>query len=279
MPSQFEFNADSPVYRRPTENLRSTLEILDSHFGLPGKKVLTVAGSGDFIIGYLQKGAASVQAIDISSSASAFAELKAISFFVLSAEDFNDFHSKLWNGEIDPLRQVYVEDLRKYLSEDSSSKLDSLFESGQLPEGVFKASRNHLIGFLPYTDSDTRVNGLQKFRVSNIDFEKFLTTTNESFDIIHCSNVLQYQFKDVEAKTDKVNALQAKRAWLERLRSRLNSGGAIADYCFSQNRNLLEDFWSLAECSGLFTQTFDVRNLKGSHDFVMVYSQKETSSG
>lgn len=79
-----EFLSVAPVYPFTTENIGGYFPLID----IPGKRVLTISGSGDHVLNAIYHGAESIDAFDINQMSRIYTELKMTALQYLSYEEF-----------------------------------------------------------------------------------------------------------------------------------------------------------------------------------------------
>ncbi|MHB8860232.1 MAG: DUF3419 family protein [Minisyncoccota bacterium] len=192
----------APMYVYATEMVAEYYQRL----GLKGKRVLTVAGSGDQVINALYYGASEVVAFDINRNALFMTELKMAAIRALSYQEFSRFFSQTKKGFA---QDLYIK-ARPLLSRACQKYFDQLYtEIGPYGLGVsvYFRSRKHLVDKKKAQEVNAYlvdVTTYQKMKeilehnrpVLRVENVLHLSTNEEfkgkKFDVINLSNIPNY---------------------------------------------------------------------------------------
>jgi len=272
---KFNFAVSSPAYLAPTENLKDTVEVVNDKHIIRGKKVLTICGSGDTIIGYCLNGASSVLAVDISSFGSRWGELKSKAWYALGYKRLLKFIDIIKSGILTPEFFDMYSLVRKFLSKECLELFNEVFNRSPIPSNLFKkyeGKDRYLESYLPYDENSRKVNIIKKSRSINIPMDHLLSKIESEFDIIHCANLLQYVYKGKLGSDGEAAAREEKLKWLRLLKTKIRRKGVIVDYSYSFNLHLHETFMMIAAEAGLNCEIVPVNDMKGGKDHVLLYT-------
>lgn len=192
----------APMYVCATEMVAEYYQRL----GLEGKRVLTVAGSGDQVVNALYYGASNVVAFDINRNALFMTELKMAAIHALSFQEFSRFFLQTKKG-FD--LKLYVK-IRPFLSRACQKYFDRLYkEIGPYGLGisVYFRGRRHLVdkkksrkanAYLADAEAYHKMKDILEHNHPVLLIENVLNlSTNEGlrgekFDVINLSNVPNY---------------------------------------------------------------------------------------
>lgn len=194
----------APMYVYATEMVASYYRRLK----LKGKRVLTVAGSGDQVINALFYGAREVTGFDINRNALFMTELKLSAIFILSYQEFLNFFSQTKNG----FNHVLYIKIRPSLSKVCQKYFDGLYKKvGRTGLGTsqYFRNRNELIyknknnvrqinGYLSDESAYKKTKEILEHEYPILCVENILTLVKskkfhgKKFDVINLSNVPNY---------------------------------------------------------------------------------------
>mgnify|MGYP001118557352 CR=1 FL=1 len=117
-----DFEKYGKIYLNTTENIAGILEGLD----IKGKKVLSVAGSGDQVLNAFYHGAEEVSIFDINPLAAAQAELKLVAAQKLDYNEFYHFFTPVTNSVLDV---DTFNKLSKYLTDECANFFEYLYSN------------------------------------------------------------------------------------------------------------------------------------------------------
>ncbi|MFA6408036.1 MAG: DUF3419 family protein [Candidatus Paceibacterota bacterium] len=192
----------APMYVYATEMVAQYYK----RISLKGKRVLTVAGSGDQVVNALYYGASEVVAFDINRNALFMTELKIAAIRTLSLSEFSHFFSQTQKG----FDQALYLKMRPLLSKECQKYFDRLYkEIGTSGLGVsdYFRSRNNLVDKKKAREVNAYLADIVAYRkmkeilehnhpVLRIENVLNLSTNEEfrgkKFDVINLSNIPNY---------------------------------------------------------------------------------------
>jgi len=233
------FNEESTqAYAFTTENIGEYFPFIDFN----GKKVLTVASSGDHTINSLMSGAREVTYFDIVKPAIYMTELKLEALKQLSYEEFKRFFMREdSNGEKNPNPfdfKIYL-GLRQGISQEAKHFFDGLYQTFSNDGGRLRQSEEHfyydpfldskVTKFNPYLKSDLDYN-LAKLSIRNRKINSLccdvrnLGRLEDRFDVVLLSNISDYIH---EMFPGRKNLVRFTQEVLVPLSKKLNQRGVI----------------------------------------------------
>ena len=234
------FHKFSAVYRQTNEPLSQYLVDID----VLDKDVLTVVGSGDFLLSLINKGAKNISTFDISIFTKYYQELKVAAMQTLSYEEFLEFF--YGNNCFD--EELYGR-ISNYLNKESRDFWDSLFDHYE-PKDIENSPMfirqnvtiNNGINSTPYLANEqeylktkARLSKIS-FSFHNLDVLELPYTLKRNFDAILLSNTGDCIKEMGQSLDARLNYLRHKTGRL------LNANGFIISTIFNS---------SLANNSGL----------------------------
>lgn len=232
-----EFKKYGKIYLHTTENVSGMLEEMD----LEGKKVLSVAGSGDQGLNAYFKGASEVTLFDVNPLALAQAELKLVAAQKLDYPDFFNFFFPSYTGML--TKQTFSR-LINDLSDEVAAYYDYLlsrFDGFQLfmkmahfflPSKEKLGRINNYMGDENFKILKERIEG-KSFKCIEADLTKLVVSVEEMQDVIILSNISD-SLEDIW----DVNTLKCYKRYIHTLSSIVNKGGIIqCGYIYSSYKN------------------------------------------
>lgn len=224
-----EFGAFSKVYLSATENVAGILEDTD----LNGKKVLTVAGSGDQALNLFFKGAEEVTLFDINPLAFLQNELK---LAAAKALDYPDFCEYFAYGIGNVLNLKGFKKLLPYLDDDAADYYDFLY-SNFSPLQIFHKT---IFPFYPTNYKLERINNYmgeenflelkEKIQDKKLKYiESDISELNKNLTEIYYAMLLSNISDSLEAiyPVGSVNSLKCYKRLIHVLSQYLERGGFI----------------------------------------------------
>ncbi len=244
------FCEDSPPYLVPTEH---PWEVL-ARFSLRGRRVLTIAGSGDIPVYLASHGPASLEAVDVSRGACFLTELKRAAYRHYARREFVRFFlggTASWpllfeDAGADPSpdppeRSLLYGSVRQHLSSAAQAFFDQRLmdcseEKHPFAEFLRPTDMWH-VSLLPPVRSDeayglwssgARLN----FPIHCASLEDFVPATDSCFDLVYTSNVFEYLRTRIVLQAS-VSAFRGfMRSFWVALHRILAPGGRLAVYVF-----------------------------------------------
>lgn len=250
-----DFTSYSKVYNMTTENISGFLNKYD----LKGKKVLTVAGSGDQRLNSYLMGASDVTCFDVNDVCELHLKLKDAAIRELSLEDFIKFFGIITNkNEKHLLDESIFNKFKHSLDLDAAMFYDHVLNN---------CSRSP--GKCVYYDFDDRLKDMKEFnsylnekeynKLKDIISDKKVDFINvnvanlpeildgEKFDMILLSNISDYihtiypldhlkKYRElIDKLIDNLNLYGVLQVGY--IYSRYHKGAYISDFCFNEKRN------------------------------------------
>lgn len=240
------FHRYSAVYRQTNEPIRSYLADID----LQNKDALSVAGSGDFLLSLINKGARNIETFDISLFTKFYQEMK---FSALKALNYEEFIRFFYGDNCFDDHTYGL--ISNYFSDECLEFWDSLFDFYDafdiINSSLFmqqNISENRAIRNNSYLASEEEYELTKKsakktnFCFHNLDILKSPVTIQRKFDIILVSNIYDYSLKVWNSFDEFVNELRSK------FKPMLKENGTIISTSFVQRlKDIKRDDWSLEE--------------------------------
>ena len=201
MKKEHKMTESAPMYVYATE----MVALYYRRLKLKGKKVLTIAGSGDQVLNALFYGAKEVVGFDINQNSLYMTELKISAIPVLSYQEFLRFFSQTKKG----FDHVLYVKIRPLLSKGCQKYFDGLYESAGKKElgtsGYFR-KRNEFVknkvkkinAYLADKASYNKMGVVLEhtrpvlFVANVLTLSKSKKITGKKFDVINLSNVPNY---------------------------------------------------------------------------------------
>ncbi|WP_139796429.1 hypothetical protein [Desulfacinum hydrothermale] len=240
------FHGDSDPYLVPTEHPWRALADRD----LTGKRVLTVAGSGDGPVFWNARGVEAVVAVDVSRKACFLTELKRAAYGMLHRQEFAClFFSGL--EEVEPADaqiegsgrdpKACYQKVRSLLTGPARAFFDPLFDGA--PEGstpltrfLRPTDRIHVALFPPLTSQAAyrawAAGAARPVSIVCAPVERFLEETAASFHLIYLSNILEYVRRDFLLAEDDGGFRRFLERFWTRVDRALEPAGAVGVYIF-----------------------------------------------
>lgn len=197
------------------------LNLVTKSYSFKNKKVISVAGAGDFPVNFYYAGAQDLQCFDISPQSCFFSELKIASLTTLDYGTFIEFFypKKYWSrysqeekhfsNEIYPFSVEIYEKIREKISEQARKFFDLAFDpkkSGEYlrvtPDGgiILRRGFSRVQRFNPYLASEKNYLLAQKLvKTKKCEFypmsvEDYFEAFNNKCDYVYISNIFSDQF-------------------------------------------------------------------------------------
>ena len=201
---QSTYNWRAPVFLFSNENIAGYLDKMNN---LAGKKVLTVAGSGDHAFECLLRGAKQVDVFDVNYLQKHVIELKAKMIKHLSYYDFMRFFfskSQFFDRDIiKPIWNKFSPGLKVFLNKYYKSNTKSLFRY-RAAQSMFYGTDK--ISYLKNEDEYKRLGCLMpdKINFKHTDIKSITTKFETVYDTILLSNISEYMFEEIKDTAEKV---------------------------------------------------------------------------
>lgn len=227
-----DFHKYSPVYRQTNEPLSQYLSTID----IKDKDVLSVVGSGDFLLSLVNKGANHISTFDISIFTKYYQELKIAALMHLSYDEFlkffysNEcFDEELYGRIIDYVtpeaREFWDAIFDYYEAKDIESSPIFMQQNVNINNGIKNAP--YLENELEYQKTREQIKKIN-FSFYNLNVLEVPFSLQRKFDIILLSNIGDYtpaMGQNLEAR------LQYLRNKMGRL---LNANGVVISTVFGR---------------------------------------------
>ena len=198
------YNWHAPVFLFTNENIAS---YLDKMSDVSGKKVLSVAGSGDHAFEALLRGADTVDTFDVNYLQKHVIELKSKMIKYLPHSEFmrfffneQDFFSR---DIIKPIWHKFSPALRVFLNQYYRAKEESLFR--------YRAAQSmfYTIDKITYLNDTAAYEHLgrimpDKIKFKHADLANITGAFKELYDTILLSNISEYSFEEIPDKAAKI---------------------------------------------------------------------------
>ena len=198
------YNWRAPVFLFANENIAGYLDKMNN---LTGKKVLTVAGSGDHAFECLLRGAKQVDVFDVNYLQKHIVELKAKMIKHLPYSDFMRFFfskSQFFDRDIiKPIWNKFSPELRVFLNKYYKSETKSLFRY-RAAQSIFYSTDK--ISYLKNEEEYKRLGRLMpdKINFKHTDIKNITTKFETVYDTILLSNISEYMFEEIRDTAEKV---------------------------------------------------------------------------
>lgn len=244
------FCEDSPPYLVPTEHPWEAL----ARFPLRGRRILTIAGSGDIPVSLASHGPASLEAVDVSQGACFLTELKRAAYRHFTRWEFVHFFFggmasrplllESLGAEPAPglcQRSSLYRSVRQHLSPEAQAFFDprlmaSAEEKHPFAEFLRPTDMCH-VSLLPPLRSDSAYrlwsSGARlNFPIYCASLENFVRSMDSCFDLIYTSNVLEYLRARIVLQASVSVFRSFIRSFWEALHRILAPGGRVGVYVF-----------------------------------------------
>ena len=282
------FGTSSKLYSMTTENILGFL----SHYNLEGKKVLTVAGSGDQRLNAYLMGAKEVKTFDINPFAKYHLELKDEAIKSINFEKFINFFgisSKRYGDYYKPLDIRIYEEFCGNLSDETKSIFDYIINNNIPFHSIYYSFPNKLSDLSKmnlyllrdeYERLRTLLNTKVDFICSNVT-ELKERLNGETFDMILLSNISDY----IEMFFEE-DYLKQYRELIDSLSDNLNENGVIqVGYIYSMyDKNsyksqfsmnyIRQNYFPSSIFETIMVDAFDEFN-RYTYDKVITYTKKK----
>jgi len=240
------FHADSSPYLVPTEHPWDALAALD----LQGKRVLTVAGSGDLPVFLAGLGPSDLAAVDVSRKACWMCELKRAAYGTLNRREFSLLFfpgiSTAAGVENPPedapeAQRACYRRVRPLLSDPARAFFDPIFGSapkGSNPLARFLRPTDRLhVPLLPSLAGDEdygrwAAGTARGFSIVCASVEEFLEKENAPFHFLYLSNILEYVRADFYMAEEEAGYRRFLESFWTVLDRALEPAGTVGVYIF-----------------------------------------------
>ena len=270
------FGIASLAYKAPTENARAVSAILSECYPLRQKKVLTLASSGDLIIGFLIEGACLVTGVDISAISCMWIEFRIQARLSLGLRRFNILMRTVGSPcpqEVGSATTKTIAELSlttfPLLNDQTVGFLDlsrvcsgGLFRQILHPKSYPECFQifNKTLNMDPWL--------LRRVRILNTPIQEYVHSHSHRFDMIYCSNLFDCELYGLPPRADMFKRF----GLLSDLHAAVRDGGIIVTYLFGDALCSLGSLFAAASLLGLGVSVHKIPGHPESHDYVIVYS-------
>lgn len=203
------YSWNAPVFLFANENIRPYLTNLTD---ITGKKVLTVAASGDHAFEALLAGAAHVDTFDINYLQKHVMELKSKTIKHLPYGDFIKFffgRTHFFDRKIiEPIWKTFSPELRTFLNMHYKRKDNRIFRYNGAQHSEYSAEISYVTDELAYNELKNIMPAKISFKEANIT--EIATKFETEYDMVMLSNIFEYMYPDIQDMPARIQKLHSE---------------------------------------------------------------------